>query len=135
MPKPRVRIEVVENNTDKIIARIQSNRKRLIEQYTASIQRQAAARAPKRTGSGAASIYKSASGKSDYGERVGEAHRLNKYFKALAQVYPSGKEGVVGVAAFHGQFMERRTGFFEKTIESQRGKYLVDVARIHVEDL
>ncbi len=136
MPKPTVRIEVVEDNTDKIIARIRSNRKKLIQQYAASIQRQASSKAPKRTGSGAASIYKSVSGEgSDYGERVAEAHRLNKYFKALGQEFPVGKEGLVAVAAGHGIYMERRTGFFEKTVESQRGKYLVDVRHIHEKDL
>ena len=42
MSKPTVRIEWTKNETEKILARVRANRKKLVRQYTASIQRIAA---------------------------------------------------------------------------------------------
>lgn len=121
MPGFTVTVSTFDHTRDVMLA-VERNMRQAVDDTAHDIQTTASQRAPRDTGSLAASIYVNNGEESDYVERTADAQARNKEVVILEEVDPefaislsggtdASYVSVVGVAAGHGIFQEFGTRF------------------------
>lgn len=116
------RVIVRSNNIGALITRIGEHARAAVDQTATNLRDNASVRAPRDTGSLAASIYVNNGTESDYLQRAATAESLNRDVVILEEIDPefvislggsadAAYASVVGVAAGHGIFQELGTRF------------------------